>query len=601
MTLSNGYGHSAQPRVLVCDPLHPDAIAYLSEHAHVDVIGTPKLTQLELEERIETYHGVINRSRTPIPEDVIRRGTHLRAIVRAGAGLDNIDVAVADELGIAVANCPGINAVAVAEHTFALMLGLARHIGHAHSSMKAGEWKKSAFTGSELHSKTLGIIGFGHIGREVAKRAVAFDMNVVVNQNRLTPELASEWRVETVDLYELLENADFVTLHVPLRAANRGLISAKELRCMKPSAYLVNTSRGGIVDEAALLAALDDEEITGAALDVFENEPGINPALGQHPKVLATPHIGASTVDAQRNAGMVAAQHMVEALKQPSPAEALSLRLVPVEQVFPHETYHEPRVARLAKDLADDDFLANPPLVAELPDKQGYVVLDGATRTTAFKQLGYPHMVVQVVDLQRSVQLFSWSHAVRDCYGNGGASALLEKIQETPGVRLVSRPMTELNEAMHNENALGYVVTDRNEGFLLEVDEAALPSEEHDWLYLINAMVEQYGQWGDVERTLKQEIKQLKSMYTDFAALFVFPAYTPDIVLQLVAQGRLLPAGITRFVIPGRLLRLNFPLEHLRSDAPLSLKQDELDQFVEMKLGGRSIRYYEEPVVLLDE
>lgn len=592
---------SSRPRVLVCDPLHPDAITLLRKHAHVDTIESPALEQSELEERIQTYHAVINRSRTPIPEAVIRKGTHLRAIVRAGSGLDNIDVAVAESLGITVGNCPGINSTAVAEHTLALMLGIARHIRAAGQSMLAGEWAKNKFMGSELQGKTLGIIGFGNIGRQVASRAMAFDMRILVNQNRLTPELASEWRVENVDLYELLAAADFVSLHVPLRSTNRGLIGKKELDAMKPTAYLINTSRGGIVDEAALLNALNEGTIAGAALDVFENEPNVNQALAQHPSVLATPHIGASTLDAQRNVGMEAARQVIAAIKKPSSAEALSLRLVSLEQVFPHEAYHGLRVDRLTDTLEQDDHLANPPLVAELPNDQGYVVLDGATRTTAFKKLNYPHMIVQVVDMQRDVQLYSWYHAVLDTLNNGGAEGLVATLNKIPNLQIIEKPVAQLNDALHDNGSIAYLITSQKKGYLLRVDQSTSGSNDEDWLDLLNQVVDTYGKWGDVERTLEQRVDNLKAMYADFSALFVFPTFTPDIVLTLANQGRLLPAGITRFVIPGRILRLNAPLEKLRSDEPLSIKQDWLDTFIDEKLNGRSIRFYEEPVILLDE
>lgn len=592
---------STRPRVLICDPLHADAVALLRKHAFVDLIDGKKLEQSELEERIHVYHAVINRSRTAIPEAVIRRGTHLRAIVRAGVGLDNIDVAVAEELGITVGNCPGINSTSVAEHTLALMLGMARHIRSAGQSMQAGEWAKSQFFGTELHGKTLGIIGFGNIGRQVATRALAFEMRIVVNQNRLTPELASEWRVENVDLYELLATADFVSIHVPMRPANRGLIGTKELDVMKSTAVLINTSRGGIVEEAALLDALDRGAIAGAALDVFENEPNVYQALAQHPKVLATPHIGASTHDAQRNAGMEAARQVIAAIKKPSPAEALSLRLVPIEHVVPHEFYHGPRVNSLAKNLERDEFLANPPLVAELPEEQGYVVLDGATRTTAFRKLNFPHLIVQVVDMQRDVQLYSWLHAVLDTMNNGGIEGLMQKLRDIKELQIVEKPVSELNDALNEHGSIGYMLTNQNKGFLLQMQTHHAARTDDDWLDLLNQVVESYSQWGDVERTLEQRVDNLQAMYAAFTALFLFPTFTSEIVLQLASQGRLLPAGITRFVIPGRILRLNAPLEKLRNDEPLTHKQEWLDRFIEDKLGGRSVRFYEEPVILLDE
>jgi D-3-phosphoglycerate dehydrogenase len=366
-----------KPRILVCDPLHADGLALLEQNAHVDLVEGPGLSEAELAERISDYHAVINRSRTSISAAVIRRGEHLRVIARAGAGLDNIDAAVAQEMGIEVINTPNANTVAVAEHAFALMLALARKTPLADHLLKEGVWAKNKLMGSGLAGKTLGIVGFGRIGREVARRAKAFDMTVLVNQTRLTPELAQEWRVENVDLLDLLAQSDFVTLHVPMRPSNVGLINANALEYMKPTAYLINTARGGIIDEDALLQALNEGRLAGAGLDVFVGEPTPRPALVQHAYVVATPHIAASTEDAQRTAALDAANGVLTILKRQNAADALGLRVAPVAQVFPHEGYHGPRVERLAHRLVEDGLLVNPPVVAQLADGRGYVVLDG--------------------------------------------------------------------------------------------------------------------------------------------------------------------------------------------------------------------------------
>jgi phosphoglycerate dehydrogenase-like enzyme len=589
------------PRILVCDPLHEDGLALLQQSAHVDVVEGPGLTVHELEERIGSYHAVINRSRTPIPESVIRRGVHLRVIARAGAGLDNINADVAREMGIQVINAPDANTIAVAEHAFALMLGLARHIPQADQSMKAGRWEKSALVGTELAGKTLGIIGFGRIGRQVAMRAKAFDMHILVNQNRLTPELAQEWRIENVDLLDLLTASDFISIHVPMRPANVGLIGAEELAHMRPTAYLINTARGGIVDEEALLQALNAGRIAGAGLDVFQEEPRVRPELAGHPRVLATPHLGASTDDAQRKVAVDIAEQVLHLLRNPGPAQALSLRIVPVAQVLPHEACHDSRVQRLATRITADQRLLNPPVVAEVDGEASYVVLDGATRVCAFKLLAHPHIVVQVVDVERdNVQLFAWNHVVRDRHAQGGVEGFMDLVRTIDGLHLRDVPPDQVPEAVRKRGALGYILTMQNRAYLLEIDESALESAD-DWLDVLNKLVDGYGQWGDVERVLTADTEQVRSLHSDAVALVAFPTFTPDIVLQMAAQGRLLPAGITRFVIPGRILHLNAPLDKLISDEPLSLKQDWLDRFVQEKLGERRVRYYEEPVMLLDE
>jgi len=603
MPLTDKQSTPGRARVLVLDPLHPDGIELLHTVADVDVITKPGLTAAEVTDRIGDYQVVINRSRTAIPAAAIKRGEHLRIIVRAGVGLDNIDLEAADARGVTVANCPDATTLAVAEHTLALLLSAARRVAQADESLKAGRWEKSRLRGVGLAGKILGIIGFGRIGREVAVRAQAFGMHVLVNQTRSTPELAHGWSVETVGMAELLQKADFVTVHVPMRPSNHSLIGHNELAMMKPSAILINTARGGIVDEAALLDALNSGEIAAAALDVFENEPQPNLHLIRHPLVTATPHIASSTEDAQRQVALDAARKVIDALKRKRVAETLSLRMVSANQVRPHEQYHPLRVERLAARIAEDGYLGNPPVVAEVED--GYVVLDGATRVTAFEQLGIPHLIVQIVDAHRdSVQLHTWFHAVHGC----SVGELMESARRTHGVRLSEMPAEALPHALWERDALGYLLTADGRGCLLELAEERPAGElardsagDFDWVTILGNLVEGYGAIADVDRTLNTDIDGLHAQFPHFAGLFVYPQFSLDIVLQIAAQGRLLPAGLTRFVIPGRILRLNAPLSILRSDWSLDEKSDWLDDVIEEKMAERRLRYYEEPVVLLDE
>ncbi len=587
---------AVRPRILVCDPIHPDGIALLQQHADVDVIGEPALTTAELIERIGAYTAVINRSRTALPAAVIEQGHQLRVIGRAGVGLDNIDLAAAEARGIEVINTPDTTSVSVAEHTLALMLALVRRLRYASQSLIAGRWEKNRIEGVELAGKTLGIIGFGRIGREVAKRAKAFGMHVLVNQTRFTPELAQAWQVEQVDLGELLRRSDFVSLHVPLRPSNVGLIGAGELALMKPTAYLINTARGGIVDEEALLAALDQGRLAGAGLDVFVGEPKPNPRLLAHERVLATPHIGANTADAQRRAALTIAEAVINVLKRQRVAETLSLRVVPIEQLLPHEAHNPLRVQRLAERIVADGVVTNPPVVAQL-DADRYVILDGATRVTALRQLGYPHLVVQLADPAREqVQLFTWFHALRGC----SSAELVALARNTAGLRVSEMAPTQLARALWERGALGYLITAEGQGLLLEADPQALDDEDA-WIQPLTDLVDNYGRLCEVERTLSNDLAELRSQYPDLAGLVVFPQFAIEIVLKLVGRGRLLPAGITRFVVAGRILRLNVPLAVLASDESLEQKRDWLDRLIQAKLAERSVRYYQEPVLLLDE
>lgn len=301
------------PRLLICDPIAEEGMALLREWADID--EKTGLSAGELAEIIGAYDGVIVRSATKIRQPTLEKAGKLRVIGRAGSGLDNIDTAAAAAQGIAVVNSPDANTLAVAEHTLALMLALVRRLPRADRGLKDGKWEKNQFMGTGLAGKTLGIVGFGRIGREVAVRARAFAMKILVNQRRFTPELGLAEGVTAVDLLDLLRESDFVTLHLPSTPETEGMIGAAQLALMKPTAYLINTARGGLIDEEALLAALENGRLAGAALDVFASEPVTNSRLAQHERVIATPHIAASTVDAQVAAAVTVAEKMAEILR----------------------------------------------------------------------------------------------------------------------------------------------------------------------------------------------------------------------------------------------------------------------------------------------
>jgi D-3-phosphoglycerate dehydrogenase len=297
------------------------------------------------------------RSETRVTAELLDRAPRLRVIGRAGAGVDTIDVNAATERGIVVVNAPGGNAVAAAEHTLALMFALARRVAPADASLKRGEWKRSAYMGSELTGKTLGLIGLGKVGSEVARRALGLDMRVYVYDPYVPDEHARRSGMEPVSLDALLEAADFVSLHVPLTEATRGILSAARLAQMRPGAFVVNCARGGLVDDVALLAALDSGRLAGAAVDVFAKEPvATDDPLPRHPKVVATPHLGASTVEAQVNvAAQIAAE--VLAVLEGRPAQfavnAPSLRPEDAEALAPYLGLVQ-MLGKLATQFAED-------------------------------------------------------------------------------------------------------------------------------------------------------------------------------------------------------------------------------------------------------
>lgn len=301
------------PRVLVTDALHEAGVERLrQEGLLVDVI--PTLHAEELARRIAPYAGLVIRSASRVTAEVIAAAPRLRVIGRAGVGLDNVDVEAATRRGIVCMNTPGANTIAAAEHTLALLLALARQVPQAHAHLRGGKWERERFLGTEVYGKTLGIVGLGRIGSEVARRAQGFGMRVVAFDPYLEAEVARRLGVELVDLDALLAQADFISLHVPLTRETRGLLGAAELARVKPGVRIVNCARGGVVDEAALAAALQAGRVAGAALDVFEREPPWGSPLLELDSVVVTPHLGASTEEAQAAVAVAIAGQVADLL-----------------------------------------------------------------------------------------------------------------------------------------------------------------------------------------------------------------------------------------------------------------------------------------------
>jgi len=310
-------------KVLVTEKLADSGVELLQKEFETDVLLG--LSPEELQDRIGEYDGLIIRSATRVTEDVISAADNLKAIGRAGIGVDNIDIEAATKRGVVVANAPESNTVAAAEHTLGLMLAAARHIPAADVSLKGGEWKRSAFKGVEVSGKTLGLIGLGHVGAIVARGALGMGMRVLaydpyVSEDRIRSMNVD--RAETMD--EVFENADFVSLHVPRTPQTMGLVNEATLARMKPTAYLINVARGGIVDETDLYNALKAGEIEGAALDVFAEEPTTESPIFSLPNVVVTPHLGASTAEAQDRAGVTAAEQVAIALRGAVPTHAIN-------------------------------------------------------------------------------------------------------------------------------------------------------------------------------------------------------------------------------------------------------------------------------------
>jgi len=300
-------------KVLVADPISEEGIARLKQCASVDV--RTSLPADELRREIPGYDALIVRSQTQVTAALIERGANLKVIGRAGVGVDNIDVEAATRCGIVVVNAPAGNTVSAAEHTMALMLALARNIPQSDAATRTGSWARSRLMGTELRGKTLGIIGLGNIGSQVALRAQSFEMRTIAFDPFIPADYARSFKVALVTLPELLLQADFITLHVPLSPATKNLIGPAELEMVKPSARIINCARGGVVDEAAVAADLNEGRLAGAAFDVFAQEPPTDSPLLSTPRSVLTPHLGASTFEAQTNVSVDVAEQVIAVLE----------------------------------------------------------------------------------------------------------------------------------------------------------------------------------------------------------------------------------------------------------------------------------------------
>lgn len=302
-------------KILVADALNPDAFDELKAVPDFEVTLKTGMDEQELVSTIPGFDAIVVRSATKVTKNAIDAASDMDLIVRAGIGLDNIDLEAAKEKGIQVANTPSATTNSVSEMTFGLMLSAVRNLGQANLSMKQHKWEKKLLAGSELYEKTLGIIGSGRIGLDVAKKAIAFGMKVIVFD---VVDIQTELEISQVSLDELLAQADIISLHLPLTEQTHHMISDAEFSRMKDGVILVNASRGGIVDEAALLKFLESGKVRAAAIDVYEKEPPVDSSLIDHPKVTASPHIGAAAKEGQKRAGFEVVRILKERLSEHS-------------------------------------------------------------------------------------------------------------------------------------------------------------------------------------------------------------------------------------------------------------------------------------------
>jgi D-3-phosphoglycerate dehydrogenase len=325
-------------KVLISDNISSKCIDILKS-AGLEVDIKVGMKPEELRACIGDYHGLIIRSATKVTAEIIDAAKNLKVIGRAGSGLDNVDKTAATKKGIVVMNTPGGNTITTAEHTIALMVSLARQIPQATMSLKAGKWEKKKFMGVELYNKTLGVVGIGNIGGQVAKRMQAFSMNVIAFDPFLSEEKAKTMGVEKVDLRELFRRSDFITIHTPLTPETKNLINKDTIRIMKPGVRIINCARGGIINEKDLYDALAEGKVAGAALDVFEKEPpGNNPLLTLE-SLIATPHLGAASREAQENVAVAVAEQVVDCLVHGTIRNAVNFPSIPADQVSRLQPY----------------------------------------------------------------------------------------------------------------------------------------------------------------------------------------------------------------------------------------------------------------------
>lgn len=298
-------------KILVADALDKEALEKLKSIPGFEVTVKTGMDEAELVKTIPPFNATVVRSATKVTRKAIEAASKMELIVRAGIGLDNIDAAAAKEKGIQVANTPAATSISVAEHAFGLMLATVRNHGKANLSMKEHKWEKKALSGTELYGKTLGIIGIGRIGQEVAKRALAFGMKVIAYD---IIEVKTGLNLKQVSLDDLLSQSDIITLHIPLTEKTKHMLSDAQFNKMKNGVIIINAARGGVVDETALLRGLQSGKVRAAALDVFEKEPPDSFTLIDHPNVVATPHIGAAAEEGQQRAGMEVVKILKERL-----------------------------------------------------------------------------------------------------------------------------------------------------------------------------------------------------------------------------------------------------------------------------------------------
>ncbi|NPV62102.1 MAG: phosphoglycerate dehydrogenase [Methanotrichaceae archaeon] len=343
-------------RVLVTDSLAEEGVKRLQSGAEVDVMTN--LTPEELVKKIEDYDALVIRSGTKVTADVINAAKNLKVVGRAGVGVDNIDVPAATKKGVIVVNTPGGNTISAAEHTIAMMLALARNIPQAHAALQRGEWNRKKYTGVEFFNKTLGIVGLGRVGVEVASRMKSFSMQILAFDPFVTEEKAQQMGIKLAPLDTVLRESDFITVHTPLTSETRNLIDTAQFDIMKSGVRIVNCARGGIINEASLAKAVAEGKVAGAAVDVFTKEPPVGNPMLEQDRIITTPHLGASTAEAQVNVALAVADQILAIGRGGLPTNAINMPAISPEMLAVMEPFMDlaEKMGRLAGQLSGKSF-----------------------------------------------------------------------------------------------------------------------------------------------------------------------------------------------------------------------------------------------------
>src|SRR5437867_9194506 len=468
--------------VLICDPISPRGIEFFRQQPQFKVTVLDKrLSESELLQAVAEVEAIVVRSETKITRKVMEAAPRLKVVGRAGVGVDNVDQDAATDRGIVVMNTPAGNTISTAELTFSMLMALARKIPQAHTSMKAGEWNRKAFQGIELYGKTLGILGMGRIGGEVAKRAGAFGMRVLAYDPYLTPARAAALQVELVnDLDKLWPQVDFLTVHMPMTDETRGMVNALAFAKMKKGARVLNCARGGIIQEKDLIEALNSGQVSAAALDVYETEPLPRESpLRTHPNVIMTPHLGASTDEAQDNVGLEVAEAITDYLMNGAVRNAVNLPNLDAKTyaiVKPFLTLGE-KLGRLLAQIApkrnDQLIITYGGKATELPtDPITRSILKGFLESAGGKDVNQVNvralavslgLVVEEIKSNEDTDYNEWLHVVVLSSGQrfSAGGTILGKRQQPRIVRLMGQPVEIVPEGilllMNNKDRPGIV------------------------------------------------------------------------------------------------------------------------------------------------